>query len=96
MRSAWGGVRRNTHGASGASGGAQCRTPAWPCRYNPNAVPEPNNLFPPEYCAAANYSQAVAGLFSWSDTNCGNSYIFMCWVKGEWQLVPACGLGAHC
>ncbi len=55
--------------------------------YNPGAIPEPNNIAGNEYCAVGNWSQKVAGVFSWSDTGCNGNYIFMCWAKGEQRLL---------
>jgi hypothetical protein len=54
-----------------------------PCAgtYNPNSVPEPNNLFGNEFCGVANYSQSVGQVASWSDTNCNFQFNFMCETK---------------
>jgi hypothetical protein len=50
--------------------------------YQPFSEPEPNNKFPPENCAAANFSQISGGLAGWSDTSCFSSFPFMCKIPG--------------
>lgn len=50
--------------------------------YQPLSSPEPNNKFPPEDCAVANFSQATSGVASWSDTNCFGNFAFMCKIPG--------------
>ncbi len=45
----------------------------------PQNIIEPNNIFPPEYCGVANYSQIEDGLWGWADTNCtAVQYPYMC------------------
>jgi hypothetical protein len=39
---------------------------------------EPNNLAAPEYCGVANYTQMVEDVWSWSDQNCEDRYMFIC------------------
>jgi hypothetical protein len=52
--------------------------------------PEPNNwLLPPENCAGANYTQlgfdgSSSGPWPWADTNCSQSWPFMCKMLREW------------
>lgn len=60
---------------------SRVRCPNCAGTYNPNSIPEPNNLFSNEFCGVANYSQSVGQVASWSDTNCNNQYIFMCETK---------------
>jgi hypothetical protein len=49
-------------------------------RYGPGQHPEPNNVFPPEDCAVANYTQAYDGTWGWSDEDCEMEAPFMCEV----------------
>jgi hypothetical protein len=46
--------------------------------YMPQNVIEPNDKFPPENCAGANYSQAWGSGWGWADTNCSGVHPFMC------------------
>ena len=39
---------------------------------------EPNNAFPPEFCAVANFSQVHEQAWGWSDQNCEGLYIAIC------------------
>ena len=54
--------------------------------YQPFSEPEPNNKFAPENCGAANFSQSVGGVTGWSDSNCFNTFPFLCKIPG-WQTV---------
>ena len=47
-------------------------------------VPEPNNLFPPEHCAGANYTESSGLPWMWSDTNCNAAWPFMCKSLRGW------------
>jgi hypothetical protein len=61
--------------------------------YQPGAVLEPNNLFPPEYCAGSNLTMGIAtynkrvvtfdGVGGWADRRCGERHIFVCEVQRE-------------
>lgn len=53
--------------------------------YRPGMEPEPNNKFQPENCVAANWSQTVGGVWGWSDTNCIDSYPFLCKIPRGWR-----------
>jgi hypothetical protein len=46
--------------------------------YMPQNILEPNNIFPPESCAGANYTQAYEGAWAWSDTRCSLAAPFIC------------------
>jgi hypothetical protein len=52
--------------------------------------PEPNNwVLPPENCAGANYTElgldgASRGPWPWADTNCSQSWPFLCKMLREW------------
>ena len=55
-------------------------------------VPEPNNLFAPEYCAGANYSEmgfdgeGADSFWPWSDTSCtAQPWPLMCKLLREWR-----------
>jgi hypothetical protein len=39
---------------------------------------EPNNAFPPEFCAVANYTQKFEDAWGWSDQNCEDVFIAIC------------------
>ncbi len=39
---------------------------------------EPNNLYPPEFCATANFTQFQDGVWGWSDQNCDDQFAFIC------------------
>jgi hypothetical protein len=39
---------------------------------------EPNNIFPPENCAGANFTQSYGGLYGWADAGCFLSFPFIC------------------
>jgi hypothetical protein len=41
---------------------------------------EPNNVFPPEDCAAANFSQLYDKAWGWSDARCSDAMPFICEV----------------
>ncbi len=51
------------------------------------SVPEPNNMYPPEYCGVANYSMAGDDkIWSWADTNCTPAaYPYICKVTRGWH-----------
>jgi hypothetical protein len=53
------------------------------------AVPEPNNLGPPETCAVANASQAFdePAAWGWADANCGLRLPFICKLQCEHHSV---------
>jgi hypothetical protein len=48
-------------------------------------LPEPNNLFGNENCAAANSTEAYGGAYGWSDTVCRRQLPFMCKIIREWR-----------
>lgn len=56
----------------------------------PDGTPEPNNLYPPESCSTANYSQTYSGVWGWADQSCFKNVSIMCKIKRE-QAV-ACAL----
>jgi hypothetical protein len=41
--------------------------------------------FPPENCAAANYSEAYEGAWGWADSQCGVKLPYMCKILGGWR-----------
>jgi hypothetical protein len=45
---------------------------------------EPNNVKPPEYCAAANWTEAFNNSWGWADTRCTFSMTYICKVIREW------------
>jgi hypothetical protein len=60
--------------------------------FSNETVPEPNNGFPPEHCAGANYTESAGqpGPWKWADTNCNGAWPFVCKALREWRLgVPA-------
>jgi hypothetical protein len=44
---------------------------------------EPNNLRPPENCAAANWTEAYDGSWGWADTRCTFNFTYICKVIRE-------------
>jgi hypothetical protein len=48
-------------------------------------LPEPNNVYPPEYCVTANYSMMSGeGTWGWQDTNCTiGQFPFICKMTRE-------------
>lgn len=48
-------------------------------------VPEPNNVYPPEYCVTANYSMMSGeGTWGWQDSNCTiGQFPFICKMTRE-------------
>jgi hypothetical protein len=46
--------------------------------FRPGQHLEPNNAFPPEDCAGANYTQMYASTWAWSDAHCQRKFPFMC------------------
>jgi hypothetical protein len=46
-------------------------------------VSEPDNAFPQENCAVANFTEAFDGVWGWADTRCSNNFIFVCKVIRE-------------
>ena len=44
---------------------------------------EPNNLHPPENCAAANWTEAYDGSWGWADTRCTFNFTYICKVIRE-------------
>jgi hypothetical protein len=51
----------------------------------PDGTPEPNNMYPPESCASANYSESYDGAWGWADLGCYNNVSIMCKIKRGWQ-----------
>lgn len=62
----------------------------------PGNLLEPNNQFPPEFCAGSNLSMGIAshdkkgvvfdGVGGWADRRCNERYIFVCEVQREWRV----------
>jgi hypothetical protein len=44
---------------------------------------EPNNIKPPEYCTAANWTEAYNGSWGWADTRCSFNLTYICKVIRE-------------
>jgi hypothetical protein len=55
--------------------------------YMPQNILEPNNIFPPELCVGANFSEKVnlTGNWGWADTRCNQSHPYVCKTIGELQ-----------
>jgi hypothetical protein len=51
----------------------------------PGGVQEPDNAFPPEACATANWTESYTGVWGWADQSCYKNVSLMCKVKREWQ-----------
>ncbi len=49
---------------------------------------EPNNLVPPEFCVAANASQAQDSVWGWADQNCDTRNIFICKIPPSPPPMP--------
>ena len=46
--------------------------------YMPQNILEPNNIFPPENCAGANFTQAYDIAWAWSDASCSVKAPYIC------------------
>jgi hypothetical protein len=51
----------------------------------PDGTPEPNNLYPPEACSTANYTESFGGAWGWADLGCYNNVSIMCKIKRGWR-----------
>ncbi len=59
----------------------------------PDGTPEPNNMYPPESCSTANFTQSYQQAWGWADLGCYNNVSIMCKIKCGCQS-PACAAGS--
>jgi hypothetical protein len=46
--------------------------------FMPQNILEPNNIFPPENCVGANFTEGFDDAWAWSDTKCAAKFPYMC------------------
>jgi hypothetical protein len=62
----------------------------------PDGTPEPDNLYPPESCSTANYTEVFTGAWGWTDQACYRNVSTMCKIKREWQQSAGSGRSRLC
>jgi hypothetical protein len=54
------------------------------CAPQPINSREPNNMFPPEECAVANYTETFKRAWGWADVRCNDKFVYMCKTIRGW------------
>ena len=62
--------------------------------WRPGRRREPNNIFPPELCAGANFTQMADGAYGWVDMRCETLAPSICEVPCKWPTLRASPLPA--